>query len=124
MAVFQNEPQWSEPDRFIRRKLAAQPELFWVAEDSGEVVGTIVAGYDGVRGWIYHLAVVPSRRRKGLGRLLMQTAEQALEALGCPKINLQVRAENSTAVAFYSALGYNIEDRASMGKPVGGYSNR
>lgn len=120
-AVFPNDPPWNEPLPFIQRKRGIQSELFWVAQDAEEIVGTVVAGYDGVRGWIYHLAVVASRRRRGTGRLLMRTAEEALEALGCPKINLQIRANNRGVVEFYQALGYEVEERVQMGKPVGEY---
>jgi ribosomal protein S18 acetylase RimI-like enzyme len=54
----------------------------------------------------------------------MQAAEDFLKALGCPKINLQVRANNSSVVDFYKALGYNPEDRVQMGKPLGDYKPR
>jgi len=117
--VFPDDPPWNSPSELIGRKQKAQPELFWIAQQDGEIVGTILAGYDGVRGWIYHLAVDPAQRRKGTARLLMQTAEASLEALGCPKINLQVRLYNRAAVAFYQALGYGIEERVQMGKPIG-----
>lgn len=120
-AVFPNDPPWNEPAEFVQRKRRVQPELFWVAQEGRQIVGTVVAGYDGVRGWIYHLAVGPSRRRRGTGRLLMQAAEDALEALGCPKINLQIRANNRAVVDFYRALGYDIEERVQMGKPLGQY---
>src|SRR5450755_4063143 len=70
----------------------------------------------GVRGWIYHLAVSPSQRRRGIATRLMRGAEATLRALGCPKINLQVRATNQGVIAFYRALGYEIEDRLSMGR--------
>jgi ribosomal protein S18 acetylase RimI-like enzyme len=119
--VFPNDPPWNEPGEFIRRKRKVQPDLFWVAQDGDQIIGTVVAGYDGVRGWIYHLAVDPSRRRKGTARLLMHAAENGLEALGCPKINLQLRANNTSVVDFYKALGYNPEDRVQMGKPLGDY---
>ena len=122
--VFPNDPLWNEPSQFIRRKRAVQPDLFWVAQDGDRIVGTVVAGYDGVRGWIYHLAVDPSKRRKGTASLLMQAAERALEALGCPKINLQVRAGDSSVVAFYRTLGYGAEDRVHMGKPLGSRRSR
>ncbi len=117
-AVFPDDPPWNEPNLFIRRKRSVQPDLFWVAQDGGEIIGTVVAGYDGVRGWIYHLAVDPSKRRKGAARLLMQTAEDSLRALGCPKINLQVRMNNTSVVDFYKALGYDVEERVQMGKPL------
>ena len=116
--VFPNDPPWNEPSELIRRKRRIQPELFWVAEEGDEIVGTVLAGYDGVRGWIYHLAVDPSKRRKGTARLLMETAEKSLGSLGCPKINLQIRKNNVAVVDFYKAIGYEIEERVQMGKPL------
>jgi ribosomal protein S18 acetylase RimI-like enzyme len=122
--VFPHDPPWNEPAELIARKRSVQPELFWIAQDGKEIVGTVLAGYDGVRGWIYHLAVDPSKRRKGTARLLMQTAEDALEALGCPKINLQVRMNNTDVVHFYQTIGYAVEERVQMGKPLGKYRPR
>jgi ribosomal protein S18 acetylase RimI-like enzyme len=124
MAVFPNDPPWNEPSEVIRRKRSIQPDLFWVADEGGQIIGTVLAGYDGMRGWIYHLAVDSSKRRKGAARLLMQTAEYSLEALGCPKINLQVRANNTGVVDFYRAMGYAVEERVQMGKPFGKYRSR
>ena len=123
-AVFPNDPPWNEPSELIRRKRSIQPDLFWVADEGGQIIGTVLAGYDGVRGWIYHLAVDPAKRRKGTARLLMQTAEDSLEALGCPKINLQIRANNIVVVDFYKAMGYGVEERVQMGKPLGKYHSR
>jgi ribosomal protein S18 acetylase RimI-like enzyme len=122
--AFPNDPPWNEPVEFIRRKRLTQPELFWVADSGGQILGTVVAGYDGVRGWIYHLAVDPSRRRQGTARLLMQTAEETLVALGCAKINLQIKSDNLGVVDFYKTLGYGIEERVQMGKPVGEHARR
>jgi len=117
--VFPNDPPWNEPTLLISRKRSVQPHLFWVAMEGDQIVGTVLAGWDGVRGWIYHLAVDPSRRGKGTARLLMKTAEDSLEELGCPKINLQVRMNNTAVVEFYKALGYVAEERVQMGKPLG-----
>lgn len=114
--VFADDPPRNGPDGIIDRKAAVQPELFFVATRGGAVVGTVVAGYDGVRGWIHHLAVAPRLRRGGIARGLMEHAERGLAALGCPKINLQVRATNAGVIAFYERLGYRVEDRVSMGK--------
>jgi ribosomal protein S18 acetylase RimI-like enzyme len=100
----------------IDRKLRVQRELFLVGEFQGDIVGTVIAGFDGYRGWVYHLAVRPGVRRRGFGRALMQEAEARLKALGCPKLNLQVRSSNGGVIAFYEQLGYSIEDRASLGK--------
>lgn len=117
--VFQDDPPWNEPASMIRRKLTVQPELFLVAVVDGHVVGTVMAGFDGVRGWIHHLAVQGSHRRQGIASSLMGAAERGLEAVGCPKVNLQVRATNSQVIAFYRSLGYELEERASLGKRLG-----
>jgi len=114
--VFADDPSRNEPRAVIGRKLRVQRELFLVGESEGDIVGTVIAGFDGYRGWVYHLAVRSSCRRRGLGRELMREAEARLKALGCPKLNLQVRSSNAEVIAFYERLGYSIEDRASLGK--------
>ena len=93
-----------------------QRELFIVALIENELVGTALGGYDGHRGWVYYVAVNPKFRRRGIGAALMKRVEQDLAELGCPKLNLQVRAENRDVVAFYESLGYRVEERVSMGK--------
>ena len=117
--VFPDDPPWSEPAAMIRRKLTVQPELFLVGHIDGQIVATVMAGFDGVRGWIHHLSVQASYRRQGIAALLMTHAEKGLEALGCPKVNLQVRATNSAVIEFYRAIGYDMEERASLGKRLG-----
>jgi len=117
--VFPDDPLWNEPAAMIRRKLTVQPELFLVGYADGRLVATVLAGFDGVRGWIHHLAVHPSYRRRGIARALMIAAEEGLAKLGCPKVNLQVRATNTAVVSFYRALGYSIEERTSLGKRLG-----
>jgi ribosomal protein S18 acetylase RimI-like enzyme len=114
--VFPDDPPRNAPERMIDRKLAVERELFLVAVSGERAVGTAVGGYDGVRGWVYHLAVHPERRRAGIGRRLMRELELRLAALGCPKLNLQIRAENEPVRAFYERLGYAVEARVSMGK--------
>ena len=118
--VFPDAPSHNLPEEDIRRKLFVQPELFIVAEEEGRVVGTTMAGYDGHRGWIYYVVVHPDFRRRGLGQALMAEAESRLKVLGCSKVNLQVRAGNHAAVDFYRNLGYDIEDRVSMGRLLAG----
>jgi ribosomal protein S18 acetylase RimI-like enzyme len=90
--------------------------LFFVAECDGEVIGTVMAGYDGHRGWIYSLAVKPEARSRGTGRQLIRHAETALARAGCAKVNLQVVDENKGVVEFYRKAGYAVEPRISMGK--------
>lgn len=107
---------WNNPDRDIERKLSHDAGGLIVLELDGQLVGSVMAGYDGHRGWVNYLAVDPVHQGKGFGALLMAEAERALAARGCPKVNLQVRASNQQAVGFYRHLGYNIDDAVSMGK--------
>jgi len=114
--AFPDDPPHNRAEVAIPAKLAVQPKLLLVALDSGEVVGTAMAGYDGHRGWLYSVAVRPSHRRCGIGTLLVREAERRLAELGCSKVNLQVRIENTAVSAFYRRLGYEFEERVSMGK--------
>lgn len=115
-AVFPDAPAHNIPEDDIRIKLNIQRELFLVAEEKGEIIGTAMAGFDGHRGWVYYLAVSPDHRRKGIGMVLMKTAEEKLTQMGCPKINIMVRATNRSVVQFYEKLGYASEERITMGK--------
>jgi ribosomal protein S18 acetylase RimI-like enzyme len=116
--VFPDDPPWNRAEVAVPAKLAVQPELFLVAMDGDTVVGSVMGGYDGHRGWIYALAVRASHRRRGIATALMAAIEARLAATGCGKINLQVRAGNDSVIGFYRALGYGTEDRVSMGKHV------
>jgi ribosomal protein S18 acetylase RimI-like enzyme len=107
---------WNDPSEDIALKLAFQPDLFFVGERAGHVVAAVMAGYEGHRGWINYLAVSPEHRRRGIGSAMMRRAEEALRALSCPKINLQVRESNQGVITFYEQLGYSIERRISLGK--------
>lgn len=106
---------WNDPARDIERKLAADSGPFLVGEVGGSIVATAMAGYDGHRGWINYLAVEPEMRGRGFGRSLVHSVEDALAALGCPKINVQIRRGND-AVEFYRELGFREDDVVSMGK--------
>ena len=118
-AVFPDDPPRNSPETMIRQKALVQPELLLVAMDGERLVGAVMAGFDGTRGWIHHLAVDPAHRRRGVGAALVESAETGLRRLGCPKVNLQVRAENQGVTAFYRSMGYDIEERVSMGKVLG-----
>jgi ribosomal protein S18 acetylase RimI-like enzyme len=118
--VFPGPPPWNDPTSDIRRKLDLQRELFLVAIVGSDLVGTAMAGYDGHRGWVYYVGVSPAHRRQGVGTALMKRVEQGLARLGCPKLNLQIRAHNKQVVSFYRTLGYEIEERVSMGKRLEG----
>lgn len=114
--VFPDDPPHNASALIIGQKMKCQPELLFVGELGGAIVGTVLSGYDGHRGWLYSVAVSPSCRRKGMGTKLIKHAETALNAIGCTKINLQVRSTNAAVVAFYRGLGYEVEERISMGK--------
>lgn len=116
--VFPNSTGHNDPDGSIERKVAQDDGLFFIAEDDGSIVGTVLAGYDGHRGWIYSLAVAPDLRRRGIATRLVLHVEKELLTRGCIKLNLQVRAENFEVVAFYESLGFNSEERISMGKLI------
>jgi ribosomal protein S18 acetylase RimI-like enzyme len=107
---------WNDPAKDIARKKTVQPELFLVGTIDGAVAATAMIGYDGHRGWINYLAVDPRHRRHGHARALVAEAERRLLELGCPKLNLQVRAVNAEALAFYRALGYDPDGSVSLGK--------
>lgn len=115
-AVFDYDAPHNDPATAVRRKTRCQRELFYVAALDGTVVGTIMGGYDGHRGWLYALAVDPSARRRGIGTALVRHLERALAERDCPKVNLQIFADNAGVVAFYESLGYKVEQRVSMGK--------
>ncbi len=112
--VFADDPPHNEPDLVISAKLKVD-ELLFVAVEQGNLIGTVMVGYDGHRGWLYSVAVDPQQQRKGIGRQLVDHALSALRELGCIKVNLQVRSGNTAVVAFYRKLGFSIEDRVSMG---------
>lgn len=116
--VFGKGTRHNKPELSIDKKLAIQDGLFFVALVGDKVVGTILAGYDGHRGWLYAVAVHPDRQHLGIGTALVRHAEKALVNLGCTKINLQVRGAGNDVAAFYASIGYLVEDRISMGKTV------
>jgi ribosomal protein S18 acetylase RimI-like enzyme len=107
---------WNDPVKDIARKLTVQPELFLVGESDGQLVATAMFGFDGTRGWVHYLAVAPGRQGESLGRAIMTEGERLLTAMGCPKLNLQVRSGNERVIGFYRALGYAPDDTVSLGK--------
>ena len=116
--VFPNAPSRNDPRKDIQTKSKIQPDLFLVALAGNQLVGTAMAGYDGHRGWIYYLAVAPDYQRQGIGTDIMEKVEESLAQMGCPKLNLQIRADNAEVQAFYESLGYEVEQRISMGKEL------
>jgi ribosomal protein S18 acetylase RimI-like enzyme len=107
---------WNDPHKDVSRKLKVQPELFLVGEENAALVATVMAGYEGHRGWVNYLAVAPAFRGHGFGRALMHRVEQALSAMGCPKVSLLIRASNAEVMAFYRHLGYAQDEVVTFGK--------
>ena len=107
---------WNDPHKDIQRKLNVQADLFLVGLAGDRLVATVMAGYGGHRGLINYLAVAPDLRRRGIGRRMVEQAESLLRALGCPKINLQVRTSNTGVISFYEAIGYATDEVISLGK--------
>lgn len=107
---------WNNPHDDIARKVRAQPHLFLVGTFEAQVIATIMAGYEGHRGWLNYLAVSPDYQRQGIGRLMVEEAIMRLQALGCPKVNVQIRTSNTEVITFYERLGFTLDDVISMGK--------
>ena len=106
----------NDPHKDICRKLRVRPDLFLVGVVEGEIVASVMAGYEGHRGWLNYLAVAPEHQRRGFGRAIVDEAERLLRKEGCPKINLQVRTSNQSALEFYRSIGFAVDDVVSMGK--------
>lgn len=107
---------WNDPHKDIARKLAVQPELFLVGTLDHEVMASVMAGYEGHRGWMNYLAVAPRHRGRGFGRALVEHVERLLLERGCPKVGLLVRNTNMEAAEFYRRLGYAQDESISLGK--------
>ena len=107
---------WNNPEQDINRKLKDSPELFLVGTINDINFSSVMAGYDGHRGWIYYLAVVPEYRKQGLGRWIMAAAEEKLLDIGCPKIDLMVRKNNPDVITFYEKIGYGHDEVVTMSK--------
>ena len=107
---------WNDPKLDIERKLKVNPDLFLVGLVDEKLIATVMGGYEGHRGWINYLAVLPEIQRKGLGQQMVEEVEAKLRNRGCPKINIQIRSSNKGVIEFYGKMGFSIDDVISMGK--------
>ena len=107
---------WNNPNFDIQRKLNFQKELFFVGLLNDEIIATAMFGYDGHRGWLNYFAVLPNFQKRGFGKQLMTFGEMALIEKGCPKLNLQIRNDNTKAINFYKKVGYKEDAAVSFGK--------
>ena len=108
----------NDPVMEIYEKIGFQPDLFFVGIYDKVLIGSVMVGYDGHRGWIYYLAVHPGHRRRGFGKKLMNHAAKELSDMGCSKINVQIRKYNSMVIDFYKKLGYTDDHVISLGKRI------
>lgn len=106
-----------EPEE-IQKKLQRDPDLFLLAEDDGKVMGSVIGGFDGRRGLVYHLAVTEDYRNLGVGALLMEELEKRLRAKGCIRTYLLVTRDNPEAIAFYEKHGWEKMDLHIYGKDI------
>ena len=107
---------WNNPNFDIQRKLNFQKELFFVGLLNDEIIATAMFGYDGHRGWLNYFAVLPNFQKRGFGKRLMTFGEMVLKEKGCPKLNLQIRNDNTKAINFYQNVGYKEDAAISFGK--------
>ena len=107
---------WNNPLLDIERKQQLGDSLFLVGELDNHLMASVMGGYDGHRGWMYYLAVSPKHQRCGYAGELISHLEQKLIALGCPKLNLQIRSDNIAVQEFYHEIGFTEDATVSMGK--------
>lgn len=105
-----------DDDAGLARFAARNPGLFLIAEDQGAIVGSAMGAWDGRRGWLYHVLVVPGHRRQGLASILAGRLEAGLRDLGCPRVLVMVEADNPDGLAFWVARGYELRDTYQLGK--------
>lgn len=110
---------WNDPARDIALAMRGPHSTILVAELERTVAGTVMAGEDGHRGWVYYLATDPARRNQGLGRMLMEAAEAWLADRGMQKAQLLVREENRAVGEFYARIGYRDVAVACLQKIIG-----
>lgn len=108
---------WNDPSADLRSPLETPTSTVLGARGAdGALVGTVMVGYDGHRGWVYYLAVDEAQRGTGLGRALMVAAEAWLVSQGAPKVQLMVRKTNTAVLGFYAALGYTDQSCVVLGR--------
>lgn len=109
---------WNDPGADFDLALENPTSTILVARQQGALVGSVMTGFDGHRGWVYYLASDPERPLRGIGKALMKAAEQWLRGLDCPRIRLMVRTDNLAARGFYTAIGYEDQDVVTLGRTL------
>jgi ribosomal protein S18 acetylase RimI-like enzyme len=111
---------WNDPAADIALARKGSNAAVLVGRDSGTIVATVLVGHDGHRGWVYYLAVDPTHRHKGYGRVMTKAAEDWLRERGIEKLQLLVRADNRSVKDFYQSLGYSMQERIIYAKWLDG----
>ena len=106
----------NNPKKDIERKLEVDPDLFLVGNHNGNIVASVMGGYEGHRGWVNYLAVDMNYRKKGFGKQIMLDLERRLIKKGCPKINIQIRGLNLQVIQFYKSIGFLDDNVIGYGK--------
>ena len=109
---------WNDAAQDFRQALDGATSTILIAKEGDAIVASVMTGFDGHRGWVYYLAVSPDHQRKGLGRTMMDAAEEWLKEQGAPKIQLMVRSDNEEALGFYKALGLDIQPVVTLGRRI------
>lgn len=109
---------WNDAAADFNRAVGGMTSAILLLENEGDLVAAVMVGDDGHRGWVYYLAVAPDSRKRGLGRKMMDAAEQWLRERNAPKIQLMVRDDNEQAIGFYKALGYDVQPVVTMGRKL------
>ncbi|WP_423876150.1 GNAT family acetyltransferase [Bradyrhizobium sp.] len=111
---------WNDPAADIALARQGSNATVLIGRDGGAIVATVLAGHDGHRGWVYYLAVDPDRRHNGYGRVMMDAAENWLRERGLEKLQLLIRADNTSVKRFYQSLGYAEQERIIYAKWLDG----
>lgn len=111
---------WNDPAADIALARQGSNAAVLIGRDGGAIVATVLVGHDGHRGWVYYLAVDPDRRHNGYGRVMMDAAENWLRDTGIEKLQLLVRADNTSVKHFYQSLGYSMQERIIYAKWLDG----
>jgi ribosomal protein S18 acetylase RimI-like enzyme len=101
---------WNPPVLDLQRALDSSASTVLGGFDGERLVGTVMVGHDGHRGWVYYLAVDERQRGIGRGREMMTAAEHWLREQGAVKVQLMVRSTNEAVLGFYDRLGYEDAD--------------
>ena len=107
---------WNDPGEDLDRAVTGPSSTVLAQLDGGQLLGTVMVGFDGHRAWMYYLAVAPAAQRNRIGSELVAAAEQWARDRGAPKVMLMVRADNADVLEFYAGLGYELNEVATLGK--------